>query len=357
MSGTHSLITPDPTNAPLVSVIVSTYNSERFLANALRNLEQQTIADRIEIIIIDSGSTQNERTIVEEFQSHYNNIRYLRTGHETIYQAWNRGIRLAKGKYVTNANTDDCHRIDALEVMAGELAQNPDIALVYADTAVTFEENQTFATVEPDGYHLRPDYDPGIMLTGCHMGPQPMWRRCLHEELGYFREDLRSAGDYEFWCRVALRHQLKHIPQTLGLYYENPHGICNSDLGLSVREARAIVDSYRGLLPVPPLMSAVLNKRHKGTGAFVNIGMITYNRLSYTRQSIASLIKYTDFPYVLTVVDNASHDGSREYLQRLHGQGVIDNLIFLDENVGVAKASKSGVAPRTGCLLLSQTGQ
>jgi glycosyltransferase involved in cell wall biosynthesis len=339
MSGTHSLITPDPTNAPLVSVIVSTYNSERFLASALKNLEQQTIADRIEIIIIDSGSTQNERAIVEEFQSHYNNIRYLRTERETIYQAWNRGIRLAKGKYVTNANTDDCHRIDALEVMAGELEQNSDIALVYADTAVTFEENQTFDAIGPDGYLLRPDYSPEIMLTGCHMGPQPMWRRCLHEELGYFREDLRSAGDYEFWCRVALRHQLKHIPQTLGLYYENPHGICNSDIGLSVREARTIVDSYRGLLPAPPLMPAVRNKRHKGTGAFVNIGMITYNRQSFTRQSIASLIKYTDFPYVLTVVDNASQDGSREYLQRLHDQGVIDNLILLDENVGVAKAS------------------
>lgn len=339
MSEFHPPVTPAPSEEPLISVIVSTYNAARFLAGALENLEQQTIADRIEIIVIDSGSTQSEGAIVEEFQSRYGNIRYLRTERETIYQAWNRGVKLARGKYITNANTDDRHRLDALEVMADELERHPDIALVYADSAVTLKENQTFDSVEPDGYHLRPDYAPEIMLTGCHMGPQPMWRRSIHEELGYFREDLRSAGDYDFWCRVALRHPLRHIPQTLGLYYENPQGICNSDKELSARETRAVTESYRGLLPDPPVEPAALNKRHKGSGAFVNIGLITFNRQAFTRQAIASVIKYTDFPYVLTVVDNASRDGSREYLQTLHDQGVIDNLVLLDENAGVAKAS------------------
>lgn len=335
----HPPTTPTSTDTPLVSTIISTYNAEKFLVGVLENLEQQTIADHIEIIVVDSGSTQNERAIVEEFQLRYGNIRYIRTERETIYQAWNRAIRLAQGKYITNANTDDRHRIDALEVMAGELERHPDIALVYADIAVTFKENKTFDTVEPDGYHLRPDYASEIMLTGCHMGPQPMWRRYIHEELGYFREDLRSAGDYDFWCRVALRHPLKHIPQTLGLYYENPQGICNSDIDLSVRETRAIVESYWSLLPAPLLKPVIRNKCHKGTGAFVNIGMVTFNRQMYTRQAIASIIKYTDFPYVLTVVDNASQDGSREYLQILYDQGVIDNLVLLEENVGVAKAS------------------
>lgn len=335
----HLPTTPVSTDTPLVSAIVSTYNAARFLVGLLENLEQQTISGYIEIIVIDSGSTQNERAIVEEFQLRYDNIYYLRTERETIYQAWNRGVRIARGKYITNANTDDRHRIDALEVMAAELERHPDIALVYADIAVTFKENQTFDTVEPGGYNFRPDYDPGIMLTGCHMGPQPMWRRCLHDDLGYFREDLSSAGDYDFWCRVALRYALKHIPQTLGLYYENPQGICNSDKELSARETRAVAESYRGLLPEPSLEPTDQNKHHKGTGAYVNIGMITFNRQMFTRQAIASVIKYTDFPYVLTVVDNASKDGSREYLHLLHAQGVIDNLVLLEENVGVAKAS------------------
>lgn len=324
---------------PLVSVLVSTYNAERFIQGALESLEQQTISNRIEIIVIDSGSTQDERTIVAQYQARYGNVHYLRTAREPIYQAWNRGVRIARGRYLTNANTDDRHRSDALEVMVGELENHPDIALVYADSAVTFEGNQSFDAALPEAYHFRPKYEPGIMLTGCHMGPQPMWRSSIHEELGCFREDLRSAGDYEFWCRLALRYSFKHIPQTLGLYYENPQGICNSDKALSAREARAVMQRYQGVLPDPILESAKPRKQRKGSAAFVNIGMVTFNRLEFTRRAIASVIKYTDFPYVLTLVDNASQDGTREYLQRMYCDGLIDNLLLLDENVGVAKAS------------------
>ena len=72
---------------------------------------------------------------------------------------------------------------------------------------------------------------------------------------------------------------------------------------------------------------------------YVNIGMITYNRLDFTRQSIEAMVLHTNFPYVLTVVDNASTDGSREYLLEQKRKGVIKNLVLLDENIGVAKAS------------------
>ncbi len=72
---------------------------------------------------------------------------------------------------------------------------------------------------------------------------------------------------------------------------------------------------------------------------YVNIGMITYNRLEFTRQAIDALIRFTDYPYALTVVDNNSQDGTRDYLKDLHARGIIRNLVLLDENVGVAKAS------------------
>ena len=95
---------------PLVSAIVSTYNAERFIRGCLEDLEAQTIADRLEIVVIDSGSPQNEGTIVREFQQRYDNILYIRTAQrEGLYAAWNRGIQAARGKYITNANTDDRH--------------------------------------------------------------------------------------------------------------------------------------------------------------------------------------------------------------------------------------------------------
>ena len=72
---------------------------------------------------------------------------------------------------------------------------------------------------------------------------------------------------------------------------------------------------------------------------YVNIGIVTFNRLEFTKQAVASIIKYTSFPYVITIVDNGSHDGTKEYLQELKEEGIIKNLVLLDKNIGVAKAS------------------
>jgi GT2 family glycosyltransferase len=75
------------------------------------------------------------------------------------------------------------------------------------------------------------------------------------------------------------------------------------------------------------------------TGRYVNIGRVTYNRLEFTKQAISSIVKYTSFPYVITVVDNGSQDGTQEYLKKLLEKEIIKNLILLEQNIGVAKAS------------------
>ena len=73
--------------------------------------------------------------------------------------------------------------------------------------------------------------------------------------------------------------------------------------------------------------------------ACVNVAMATFNRLDFTRKAIASIIEHTtDVRYVLTVVDNGSVDGTRDYLKSLHEQGIIQNLLLLPANVGVARA-------------------
>ena len=86
----------------LVSAIVSVYNCERFIRGCLEDLEQQTIADKLEIVVVNSGSQQNEEPIIKEFQTKYDNIVYIKTEErETIYKAWNRGIKTSSGKYIT----------------------------------------------------------------------------------------------------------------------------------------------------------------------------------------------------------------------------------------------------------------
>jgi glycosyltransferase involved in cell wall biosynthesis len=234
-----------PGTPPLVSAIVSTYNSERFIQGCLEDLEAQTIAGRLEIIVVDSGSPQNERAIVEEFQQRYGNIAYIRTAQrEGVYAAWNRGIQAARGTYITNANTDDRHKRDAFERMAAILDERPDIALVYANAYITRTEGETFENHTPAGRWEWPDFDPLQLIYYCFMGPQPMWRRCVHPEYGYFDESFESAGDWEFWLRMAASERFLHLDEFLGLYLRSPASVEHRNRELTSQESVRVHQRY-----------------------------------------------------------------------------------------------------------------
>ncbi|MBO9542447.1 FkbM family methyltransferase [bacterium] len=231
----------------LVTAIVSTCNSERFIRGCLEDLEAQTIADRLEIIVIDSASDQNERAIVEEFQKRYDNIKYIRTAaRETVYEAWNRGVRAASGRYLTNANTDDRHRRDAFERMVAEFERRPEVALVYADVQITEQENETFERCTPIGSYRWLDWSRRDLLErGCFMGPQPMWRRDVHDEYGEFDGNLVTSGDYEFWLRISQTNAFYHLPEFLGLYLKSPTSVEHRNRERQAVENRDILATYR----------------------------------------------------------------------------------------------------------------
>jgi tetratricopeptide (TPR) repeat protein len=233
-----------------VSAIVSTCNSEKFILGCLRDLTTQTISDQIEIIIVDSGSQQNEGAIVKEFQKKYSNIKYIRTDQrETVYAAWNRGIKSATGKYITNANTDDRHRKDALEIMVKKLDEHLDVALVYADVLITETENETFENCTPVGTFKWLEWKRDDLLNrGCFIGPQPMWRRDLHREYGYFDNHLVTSGDYEYWLRISQTYNFIHLPIFLGLYLRSPNSIENSNRKRQVTENKSILRIYKNAL-------------------------------------------------------------------------------------------------------------
>jgi glycosyltransferase involved in cell wall biosynthesis len=240
--GTLSAAVPprqsDVTNsAPLVSAIVSTYRSERFLRGCLEDLEAQTIAASLEIIVVDSASPEREQEIVQEFQATHTNIRYVRTpSRVTLYEAWNIGISMARGTYVTSANTDDRHRRDFFEVITNELQRHPDAALAYADSLVTLRENAVWADTPPVMYQRWPEFDRHELFRVCYIGAQPVWRRDLHERYGSFDPSLVSAGDYEYWLRICATERFIHIAEPLGLYLASPGSIEHRNPGLGWRE-------------------------------------------------------------------------------------------------------------------------
>lgn len=211
---------------PLVSAIVSTYNSESFIEGCIHDLLNQTLfkKNELEIIVIDSASQQNEGLIVKKLMESHPQITYLRTPQrETIYGAWNRGIRLAQGKYITNANTDDRHKKDALEILAQTLESDPTISVAYADQLITNIPNQTFETATATNCFRWPQFSKDTLMEYCCIGPQPMWRNSIHTVQNmFFDEKFEIAGDYDFWLKIAKNHNFLKIDKILGLYYRSP---------------------------------------------------------------------------------------------------------------------------------------
>lgn len=218
----------DTASSIRVSAIVSTYASEAFIDGCLHNLVGQSLFQKgeLEIIVIDAASPENEKEIVKRYQENFNNIVYLRTPErEGLYASWNRGIKLAKGDYITSANTDDRHRKDALEILAGYLDAHPEFVLLYPGQIDTSVPNETFETSTSQKVLNWPPYSYEELERHCIIGSQPIWRRTMHEKYGYFREEFVSAGDYEFWLRLGRHESFFRYPETLGLYYRNPEGI------------------------------------------------------------------------------------------------------------------------------------
>ncbi len=231
-----------------VSAIVSTYNSEEFIEGCLQDLLAQTLYKKgdLEIVIIDSASEQNEKKIIEQYQEKHPHIVYQRTDQrETLYAAWNRGIKLSKGKYITNANTDDRHHPQGLERLAQGLDRDPKNMLAYSHCKVSKTPNQNFQECPADIVYRYPEYFPPLCLLYYMFGPQPMWKREVHNLIGYFDPSLSAVGDLDFnirFCLSGLKAVL--VPEVLGSFLYSKSSITSS-YPLQAQEKSRVMEKYR----------------------------------------------------------------------------------------------------------------
>ncbi|TAE69821.1 MAG: glycosyltransferase [Oscillatoriales cyanobacterium] len=348
-----------------VSAIVSTYNSEKFIRGCLQDLVDQTLYKQgeLEIIVINSNSEQNEGEIAREFQSRYPNIIYCRIPQrETIYAAWNRGIEMSRGRYITNANADDRHRPDALEIMANYLDSQPKTALVYGDQLITNVVNDTWVATQAQTRWNWPDFSYGELERRCIMGSAPMWRKSLHEKHGYFRAELTAAGDYEFWLRVGKTENMFRIPEIIGLYYHNEQGLEHGS-GRSQQETLKIWNEYgiirRGIKPATTLPVAIspsqLNAMPYRTPepALVSIIIPCYNHANLLREAVESVVNQTYQNWECIIVNDGSTDDTSNfanYLIQLYPQKA---LRLIDKpNTGPADSRNIGVQNSSGKFIL-----
>jgi len=244
-----------------VSVICSLYRGGEYIKSYMENITSQSIfLTNCELIIIDANSPENEYDIIKPYLGKFTNIRYVRTDNKvSIYDAWNMAASMSAGDYLTNANLDDLRRFDSLERQAAVLDELAFIDVAYQDVFYSFDSTLSFDEVAAfDISSNVPVITPYNMLKFNSPHNAPMWRRGLHDEIGYFDSSYRSAGDYEFWLRCLKFGKLFYkLNDPHVVYFVNPRGLSTRPDTRGVEEAHRITLEYSRQLISPHLTSSV----------------------------------------------------------------------------------------------------
>lgn len=180
-----------------INIILSTYNSEKYLKSYFEALLEQTIIDRIQISIILNDPTAEELKIVESYYSALD-IVYTNVKRESLYKSWNRAIVQSTCPYLVCWNVDDRRSANSLELMSRLLDENPEVGWTYTDFLIVNKCGDT------NGKRvILPEWNQHIATHGAIGGPFFMWRRSLIKEVGYFDEQFRSGGDFDYTVRLS----------------------------------------------------------------------------------------------------------------------------------------------------------
>lgn len=184
----------------LVSIIIPTYNAEDYIKEAVDSTLRQ-IYKNIEVIVVDDGSTDNTRNVLEPYIV-AGKIRYIYQNNKGLAGARNTGIKNSKGVYIALLDADDLFLPEKIAEQVKVLETNRDFGVCYSDILhFTDSEPRRF-------YHHRYRYPSGDifeeLLHRQFINPLAVIaRREIFEKYGYFDENLRRSEDWDLWLKLA----------------------------------------------------------------------------------------------------------------------------------------------------------
>ena len=231
---------------PSISIVTAVFNGAATIHGCIESVRGQSV--RGEHVVVDGGSTDGTLEAIERDRAAASR---LMTGPDLgIYDAMNKGIRVASGDVVGILNADDFYaHVEVLakvaEVFADRSVDSCYGDLVYVDASNTDRVVRTWCAGT---------YDMNRFYSGW-MPPHPTFfvRRAVYEKYGLFNLSLGSSADYELMLRFLLKHRItcRYIPETL--VKMRIGGMSNASLANRLRANRMDRHAWRvnGLRPLP----------------------------------------------------------------------------------------------------------
>jgi glycosyltransferase involved in cell wall biosynthesis len=203
-------------NQPLVSVVMVTYNVERFLGEAIESILNQTLR-KLEFIIVDFGSTAKSRDIAASYAARDCRIILSEIPQCGLAAARNVGCSLAKGHYIAIQDADDVSLPDRLMTEVDFSRRHPEVGLIGSAIQRIDENGKCLETV-----NNRPTEDQEIRRELKRWNPfwQPtvLILREAFVRVGGYREGLVQSEDYDLWVRVSEHYKCANLEQILVKY-------------------------------------------------------------------------------------------------------------------------------------------
>jgi len=187
-----------------ISIITATYNSEATIRDTIESVLSQTYQD-YEHIIVDGLSSDNTMRIVKEFAPRYNGrIKIISEKDNGIYDAMNKGIRMASGDIIGILNSDDFYRDNmVLHDIANNIEDNDAVYgdLIYVDAKNTNKDLRLYSS---KGFKL---WKFKLGLMPAH--PTFYCRKDVYKKCGEYLLNLPIAADFDFIMRAMYTHRIK----------------------------------------------------------------------------------------------------------------------------------------------------
>ena len=193
------------THQPLISVIVPCHNSEGTIAACLESITAQTFGD-LEIVVVDGLSQDGTMAAVKAVAANFPALRFVSERDNGIYDAINKGVRMARGTWVHVLGSDDrIYSPETLENVA-ELLKESDAGVVYGDVLVRRD-----AGWAKDGEIYAGEFTLERLLQRNICQQAAFYKRTLFESLGAFNIDYSICADWDFMLRCAAKSTLEYM--------------------------------------------------------------------------------------------------------------------------------------------------
>lgn len=196
---------------PKISIVLPVYNGEKYLAEAIDSIINQTFKDW-ELIIVNDCSKDSSEFIVREFMKKDERIKLINNNeNKKLPESLNVGFREAKGEFLTWTSDDNIYEINALEEMYTFLSVNKQLSMVVGNMEV----------IDEDGVFVRnwKTYSNSKMAENNVVGACFLYKAEILNNIGEYDTTLFLVEDYEYWLRIISRgYVIGHIDKKLYKY-------------------------------------------------------------------------------------------------------------------------------------------